>query len=86
MFENLLAAYNPETGDSARKQTGSYYTPRPIVDYMVEEALVATLTGIYDPEAVAYEYRTVMHDFLDMFVFALIIVPICILALLTGEN
>ena len=44
VFENLLAAYNPETGESARKQTGSYYTPRPIVDYMVEEALVAALT------------------------------------------
>ncbi len=43
VFENLLAAYNPETGATARKQTGSYYTPRPIVDYMVEEALVATL-------------------------------------------
>ena len=43
VFENLLAAYNPETGASARKQTGSYYTPRSIVDYMVEEALVATL-------------------------------------------
>ena len=45
VFENLLAAYNPETGTTARKQTGSYYTPRPIVDYMVEEALVAALTG-----------------------------------------
>ncbi|MDE0300495.1 MAG: Eco57I restriction-modification methylase domain-containing protein [Candidatus Poribacteria bacterium] len=45
VFENLLAAYNPETGESARKQTGSYYTPRPIVDYMVEEALVAALAG-----------------------------------------
>ena len=33
VFENLLAAYNPETGESARKQTGSYYTPRPIVEY-----------------------------------------------------
>ena len=43
VFENLLAAYNPETGDTVRKQTGSYYTPRPIVDYIVEEALVATL-------------------------------------------
>ena len=44
VFENLLAAYNPETGETVRKQTGSYYTPRAIVDYMVEEALVATLT------------------------------------------
>ena len=43
VFENLLAAYNPETGATARKQTGSYYTPRPIVDYMVEEALTAAL-------------------------------------------
>ena len=43
VFENLLAAYNPETKDSARKQTGSYYTPRSVVDYMVDEALVASL-------------------------------------------
>ena len=43
VFENLLAAYNPETKESARKQTGSYYTPRPVVDYMVDEALVAAL-------------------------------------------
>ena len=43
VFENLLAAYNPETRETAREQTGSYYTPRPVVDYMVDEALVATL-------------------------------------------
>ena len=43
VFENLLAAYNPETRDTARKQTGSYYTPREVVDYMVDEALVAAL-------------------------------------------
>ena len=43
VFENLLAAYNPETEKIARKETGSYYTPRPIVDYMVDEALVAAL-------------------------------------------
>ena len=49
VFENLLAAYNPETGATARKQTGSYYTPRPIVDYMVEEALIATLAGQVSP-------------------------------------
>ena len=49
VFENLLAAYNPETGETARRQTGSYYTPRPIVDYMVEEALVATLAGQVPP-------------------------------------
>ncbi len=49
VFENLLAAYNPETGATARKQTGSYYTPRPIVDYMVEEALVTTLAQQVPP-------------------------------------
>ena len=44
VFENLLAAYNPETRNTVRKATGSYYTPRRIVDYMVDEALVAALT------------------------------------------
>ena len=43
VFENLLAAYNSETRETARKQTGSYYTPRQVVDYMVDEALVAAL-------------------------------------------
>ena len=49
VFENLLAAYNPETRDTARKQTGSYYTPRPVVDYMVDEALVAALAQACSP-------------------------------------
>lgn len=39
IFENLLAEINPETGETARKATGSYYTPRPIVEYMVDESL-----------------------------------------------
>lgn len=39
IFENLLAEINPETGDTARKSTGSYYTPRSIVEYMVNESL-----------------------------------------------
>lgn len=39
VFENLLGAFNPETKETARKSTGSFYTPREIVDYMVEEAL-----------------------------------------------
>jgi 23S rRNA G2445 N2-methylase RlmL len=39
IFENLLATVNPETKKSARKATGSYYTPRVIVDYMVEQSL-----------------------------------------------
>lgn len=43
VFENLLAAYNPETKTTARKQTGSFYTPREIVQYMVDESLVEYL-------------------------------------------
>ena len=43
VFENLLAAHNPETGGIARKQTGSFYTPREIVNYMVDETLIAYL-------------------------------------------
>ncbi len=39
IFENLLASYNPETRTTARKATGSYYTPKEIVDFMVEESL-----------------------------------------------
>jgi type I restriction-modification system DNA methylase subunit len=39
VFENLLASYNPETCTTARTATGSFYTPRSIVDYMVDESL-----------------------------------------------
>lgn len=49
IFENLLAEINPETGETARKATGSYYTPRPIVEYMVNESLkqyLSTKTNI----------------------------------------
>ena len=48
-FENLLAAYNPETREHARKNTGSYYTPRDVVDYMVQEALVEHLSQVLAP-------------------------------------
>lgn len=41
VFENLLASYNPETQTTARKSTGSFYTPREIVHYMVDESLLA---------------------------------------------
>ena len=43
VFENLLGAYNPETKETARNQSGSFYTPREIVQYMVNESLVAHL-------------------------------------------
>ena len=54
VFENLLASYNPETKTTARKQTGSFYTPREIVNYMVDESLIAylknTLKNVNTPE------------------------------------
>ncbi|MDR3246120.1 MAG: Eco57I restriction-modification methylase domain-containing protein [Prevotellaceae bacterium] len=50
VFENLLGAYNPETKETARKQSGSFYTPREIVNYMVDESLIAYCLN---------------HDFLD---------------------
>jgi hypothetical protein len=43
VFENLLASYNPDTKTTARKQTGSFYTPREVVNYMVDESLIAYL-------------------------------------------
>ena len=43
IFENLLAEINPETGNSERKRTGSFYTPRQIVEYMVDQSLIEYL-------------------------------------------
>ena len=43
-FLNLIASYNEETKTTARKHTGSFYTPRPIVDYMADESLKAHLS------------------------------------------
>jgi hypothetical protein len=58
-FENLLASYNPETKTSARKQTGSFYTPREIVQYMVDESLVAHLKRICGDE-MEPQYRSLL--------------------------
>ena len=55
-FENLLAAYNPETRETARKATGSYYTPRPVVDYMVREALAEALAERASPTVEGGEF------------------------------
>lgn len=66
VFENLLAAVNPETCETARKQTGSYYTPRLVVDYMVEEALVASLASKVQPvDGDAKFLRDRLHYLLD---------------------
>ena len=47
IFENLLASQNPETEKAAnneRKAYGAFYTPREIVDYMVDESLKTYLS------------------------------------------
>lgn len=85
VFENLLASYNPETGESARRQTGSFYTPRPIVDHMVDQALKAHLadalcqrlpaTSRADAEAgldILFAYTEKQHAFTDAEAAALI--------------
>jgi len=43
VFENLLGDYNPETKKAARNESGSFYTPREIVNYMVDISLQAYL-------------------------------------------
>ena len=78
VFENLLATYNPETRENARKQTGSFYTPRAVVDYMVDEALVASLGQKTQPtdgddafwqERLRYllDYADAFEDAMDLF-------------------
>ena len=80
VFESLLATYVPETSKSekASKQarTGSYYTPRKVVDYMVDEALKESLlarvevepTQNADPEERIldlFDYGVTGQDFSD---------------------
>lgn len=70
VFENLLAAVNPsntrKTKESARKATGSYYTPRLVVDYMVDEVLVASLaTKVYPADGDGKFLRDRLHYLLD---------------------
>ena len=67
VFENLLAEINPETGQIARKSTGSYYTPRAIVNFMVDESLTAyllTKTSISEQKIRAV-ITTTKHDDID---------------------
>jgi adenine-specific DNA-methyltransferase len=66
VFENLLASYNADTRTTARKKSGSFYTPREVVDYMVDEALVAyferhVVDGPTDPD-----HRKPVTQMLDM--------------------
>ena len=70
VFENLLGAYNPETRETARNQSGSFYTPREIVNYMVDESFISYLgntafvRSLFSPEfsydkTKADDYKTI---------------------------
>lgn len=53
VFENLLGTYNPETSETARKDSGSFYTPRPIVSFMIDESIKDYLSK---------NVKTITHD------------------------
>jgi len=65
IFENLLSEINPETGSSERKRTGSFYTPRTIVEYMVDQSLIEyfkTKTKVHENKISAVVSYDVMDD------------------------
>ncbi len=55
IFENLLAEIDPDSGETARKATGSFYTPREIVNYMVDESLMVYLKSELREEPAGYQ-------------------------------
>ena len=66
VFENLLGTYNPETSETARKSSGSFYTPRQIVSFMVDEAIKAYLSKAVKSIS-AEELNTLFDDGTDVF-------------------
>ena len=61
VFENLLASYNPDTKTTARKKSGSFYTPREVVDYMVDEALVCYFERQISPAVPVKQAQTAIQ-------------------------
>ena len=53
VFENLLGAYNPETKKiaTARESSGTFYTPRTIVNYMIDRSLEMYLGNTVEVKA-----------------------------------
>jgi hypothetical protein len=60
VFENLLGAFNEETKETARKQSGSFYTPREVVSYMVDESLIAYLS-----QSLSNVSKTLLHQLFE---------------------
>lgn len=67
IFENLLATQNQDTEKAAnqRKAFGAFYTPREIVDYMVNESLKAYLEARLLPPAEAEQSNIVSEPLLE---------------------
>ena len=66
VFENLLASYNAETRTTAQKKSGSFYTPREVVDYMVDEALIAYFGRRMAIKPAEPDHRKLKPQMLDM--------------------
>ena len=67
IFENLLAEIDPDTGKSARKATGSFYTPREIVSYMVDESLICYLKAKLETETKGFGFQAIDKTQIGMF-------------------
>ncbi len=68
IFENLLASFNEETKETARKRTGSYYTPKEIVDFMVNKSLFYYFkdkTNLEDEKLEAIIFYNKNEDLID---------------------
>jgi hypothetical protein len=69
VFENLLGTYNEETSSAVRSESGSFYTPREIVDYMVDTSLKEYFKGKLEDKKIdeklnkLFSYHEVGHDF-----------------------
>ena len=64
IFENLLARINPETSEASRKATGSFYTPRHVVDLMVQETLAAYLE--IETNISAVTVQAILQDHIEL--------------------
>jgi len=65
IFENLLASYNPETATTARKATGSFYTPPEIVNFMTVESLKSYFRANLETSAID-NFEEKLHDLLTL--------------------
>ena len=61
IFENLLAEQSDDTKDAARKNTGAFYTPRPVVSYMCKSTLLKHLDTEVKPE----NGKQIIHKLLE---------------------